>query len=105
MLWPGKGLFHVSDPFLILECEGKAIKGLSTLQRFKWTCEPKFSLAESTAEECQELSAALRGKCFHREKELRMASADPACLVERAAAGGHEAVDMRMRQQLLIPGM
>lgn len=34
-----------------------------------------------------------------------MPAANPACLIEGDAAGWHQAVDVRMSQQFLIPGV
>ena len=64
-----------------------------------------MTLAIGPAQQREELAPELRREYWDGQKEVRMAARNPACLIEGEAACGHETMQMRMWQQLLIPGM
>jgi len=105
MLGTAKGRFGIDHPVQSLELSEESIEGSRLLRSRERAAKPEFVSAISAAEQRQELAPKHLGEDFAGQEESRMARADPTGVIRGDAAGGNEAVQMRMRTHLLIPGV
>ena len=89
MLWAGERLLDIGDPLFVLEREGEALKSPWVLKKRQCSGEPQLIFSKGTPQECQKLAAALCCQRLDGEKERRIPTRDPACLIERNTARRH----------------
>ena len=100
LLWPAEGGLGINDPVLLAcRCDVLFELGL-VVEMAELSVEAQFGLVELFEEESAEES----GQHTHWKKEV-LAATDPTRSVGAGAATGNNAVDVRMVQQVLAPGV
>ena len=105
MLGTAKGRFGIDHPVQSLELSEELIEGSRLLPSRERAAKPEFVSAIGAAEQRQELAPKHLGEDFARQEESRMARADPTRVIRGDTAGGNQAMQVRMRTHLLIPGV
>lgn len=105
LLGTGQGRLGIDHPVQSLELSEESIEGSRLLASREHAAKPELVSAIGAAEQRQELAPKQLGEDFAGPQESRTARADPTGVIRGDAAGGNEAVQMRMRTQLLIPGV
>ena len=100
LVWPAERGFGVDDPVL-LACPGEVLLELGFVAEMaELSVEAQFGLVELIEEEAAEEF----GQNMNAEEEVP-AAGDPTLAVWAGAAAGNDAVDVRMMQQVLTPGV
>jgi hypothetical protein len=104
ILGTAEGRFGVDDPVFSEQRSepGSEDLGLREPSQIAGQMEP--TMLKSRLETGDELTAKHTPEYLNGEKEAR-ARSNPAGVIEREPAGGNNAVDMRMKLELLVPGV
>jgi len=103
MLRPSEGSFGVDYPVLTKERAEEGMKSLLSGQWLEAAGEREFAFAKGALQAGDELAAKDTAQHLHRQEE-RVARMDPALVVERQAARGDHAMNVRvMPSALTIP--
>jgi hypothetical protein len=105
MLGIAEGRLGIDHPVQSLELSEESIEGSRLLESSEHTAKPESVSAIGAAEQHQKLAPKHLGENFAGQEESRMASAYPTGVIRGDAAGGNQAVQMRMRPHLLIPSV
>ena len=105
LLGTAEGRLGIDHPVQSLELSEESIEGSRLLESSERAAKPEFVSAIGAAEQHQELAPKHLGENFAGQEESRMAGADPTGVILGDAAGGNQAVQMRMRAHLLIPSV
>src|SRR6266568_1235297 len=104
MLGSAEGRLVVDDPFLPEQGSQKSGEVLRLAERQTVTKEVQLVFAEGASQPSDELAAENAAENFDGQQETG-ACRDPAGMVGRQSAAGHDTVDVRMRFEGLSPGM
>src|SRR5271168_3758117 len=96
--------FRVNHPFAVFLRTQQCRKGEGVLERLDGTGKPELSLVESVFQFFEKEPPEQAGEDGHRQEESRHAG-DPTFVIGRQAAAGDDAVQMRVMQEVLSPGM
>ena len=97
--------FAVDHPVQRIKLADQTSEQLGLRQAAKQAVELELSRSVSLLDGFQELAAENFAENPLWEKEAGISRADPAGVIARQAAGGHDAVNVGMMLQLLIPGV
>jgi len=100
MLRSAEGTLGVDNPLAAEQRPQPGGKGLRLSQKLELAMEVEFGPLEG----CDELAAEDFPQHSDRKKE-RITGVNPSLVIQRQTAGGHDAVDMGMRFELLVPGV
>src|SRR5688572_28487404 len=104
MLGPAEWPLGIDDPFLALKLIEQPVELARTFQMSECTEQVKFVSAIGAAEHPEELAPEPFAEHPDRQEESP-AAGDPARVVRGQSAGRNQAVQVRMRAHLLIPGV
>jgi hypothetical protein len=99
-----KGGFGVDNPILSMEPAQKAMKLLGVGQQRRRPGTVKTAAPVEAFQTGAELTAEDAAEDLYRKKE-RITRPNPAAMVWRESAGGNHAVNVRMEQKILSPGV
>jgi hypothetical protein len=98
----GPGIDH---PVHSLELSEESIERARPLPSSERAAKAEFISAIGAAEQSQELAPKHLGEDFPGQKESRARGADPTGTIRGDPTGGNQAVQVRMRTNLLVPGV
>jgi hypothetical protein len=104
ILGAAEGWFAVDDPVLAKQWPEPGGEDLGLSEQRQIAGQMKLVVLKSRSEAGDELAAKQAPEHRDREKESGTGS-NPAGVIEREAARGGDAVDMRMKLELLVPGV
>jgi len=99
-----KGGFGVDNPILSMESAQKAMKLLGVGQQRRRPGTVKTATPVEAFQTGAKLTAEDAAEDLYRKKE-RVTRPNPAAMVWRESAGGNHAVNVRMEQKILSPGV
>jgi len=104
MLRSAEGPFGIDNPVVAEQHAQPGCEGAWLCEVRQAAVELEFALVEGVAKSFDELAA--EDAAEHADgKEEGAAGGDPAGVIRREAAGGNDAVDVRMKLQALIPAV
>ena len=104
MLWATERWLGIDDPVLAKQGTEKGAEGFVLRQWFEPAGQAELAPSEGALEAGDELAAKHAAEDLHWQEE-GIAWMDPALVVGRQTAGGDHAVDVRMMQEILPPGV
>jgi len=104
MFGAAKGWFGVNDPVFSEQWPEPGSKDLGLREQSQITGKVQLAMLKGRLESGDELAAKHTSEYLDGEEEVRTGS-DPAGVIERESTGGNNAVDMRMKLELLVPGV
>lgn len=104
MIWTTKWPPRIDDPVQSAQLAYEAVELGGSLQPLECANETQFPFAERGTQEGKKLAAEHTAEHADRQEEPFPAS-NPTSLVGRDTASGHQTMQMRMMQELLVPGM
>jgi len=104
LLWPGKRCFGIDDPFLLSQGIEIAPEDIALTQLLQSREELKFATVEGLSQQFQESPAEEARQHPYGQKEPRP-TGHPAPPIGGESAAGHHAVQMRVVDQILSPGV
>ena len=99
-----EGWFGVDDPVFSEQRSEPGSEDLRLREQSQIAGEVQLVTLKSGLESGDELAAKHASEYLDGEKEARLRS-NPAGVIKRESAGGDNAMDMRMKLELLVPGM
>ena len=96
--------FAINHPIRTVESAQHSCEDMRLLQRGKFAMKTEFTGGVEGAQTGDKLTPEDSAENLDGQKEVAGRS-HPACMVGRQTAGRHDTVNMRVVQQLLIPGM
>src|SRR6266581_3934826 len=96
--------FGVNDPIFAEQRSQPGSEELGMGERREFSSKMQLAVFEGRLESGNELATKHTPEYLDGEKEART-GANPAGVIERESAGGHDTVDMRMNLELLVPGV
>ena len=96
--------FAVYDPLRAIRLADERDECVGGFQRLQSAVETQLAVLKGLLESHSEFTAEDFLQHGHRQEEARL-GADPSATVGSQTAGRNHAVDVRMMQELLIPGM
>jgi len=97
-----EGWFGVDDPMFAEERTQPGSEELGMGERCKFSGQVQLTAFEGRLQAGDELTAKHAPEHLDGEKEAR-AGSNPAGVIAGESAGGHHAMDMRMKLELLVP--
>jgi hypothetical protein len=104
MFWSTERPFGIDHPVMTKERSQEAVKCFFIGEVSDASREGEFSVTKGALQAGDELAAKHSAQHFHRE-EKSVPEANPVFAVERETTDWDHAVDMRMMQKVLAPGM
>jgi hypothetical protein len=104
ILGAAEGWFGVDDPIFAEERSQPGSEVLGLREPSQIAGKMKLTILKGRLETGDELTAKHTPEYLDGEKEAREGS-NPAGVIERESAGGDHAMDMRMKLELLVPGV
>src|ERR1035437_1877888 len=104
ILRSAEGAFAVDDPLFTKERSQERRKGLLRSQREEAAREHEFALMKGVLQAGDELAPKDAAEYSHGQEE-RVARVDPVLMIERQTTGGDHAMNVRMMQEVLAPGV
>src|SRR5579863_386272 len=105
VLRPAEGLLHVDDPLMLKERLEEARERARLLEPSQRSVESEFVAAEETLQAVVELAAEDLAEYLLRQEDSRALGTPPAGAARGEAPGRYDAMDMRMVDERLPPGM
>ncbi len=102
LLRSGERGFGIDDPIAVFQAFHMSAERRPLLQRFERAEELKFVGIECSLDGLQKEPAEQRGQDPDRQEEVRSAG-NPAIAAERWSATGHDAMQVRMKLEVLSP--
>ena len=99
-----EGRFAIDDPVFSEQRSQPGSKEFGLCEERQIPGKVQLAKLKGGLESGDELAAKHTAEHLDREKEARLRS-NPAGVIERESAGGDNAMDMRMKLELLVPGM
>jgi hypothetical protein len=99
-----EGRFGVDDPVLSEQWPQPGSEDLGLREQRKMAGKMKLAMLKGRFETSDELAAKHPSEYLDGEEEVR-ARSNPAGVMERESAGGNNTMDMRMKLELLVPGV
>src|SRR5437879_9748785 len=102
--WATEGWFQIDDPVFSVEGPQPGGKSFRLSEECEVSVETELAVAEGMLESVDKLSA--KDLTQHLAgKEEPLGCRNPVREIERQAAGGHDAMDMRVNVEFLTPGV
>src|SRR5690349_3777883 len=105
MLRSTEGPLGINHPVVTIELAKERAKSFVLCQRPQRPGEDQFSFLESLLQSVDELAAEHAAEHLHGQEEGGARRMNPVLMVGRHAAGGNDAVDVWMVQEILAPGV
>jgi len=103
--WSTEGRLDVNDPFELRGCLAQGLERGRLGQIAKLAGEVKPTFAKSPSQREKEEFAEQAAEDFIRKEERIFPTGDPAAAIGGEAATGHDAMQVRMKMQVLTPGV
>jgi hypothetical protein len=104
MFWPSEGPLGIDHPVMMKERSQEGVKCFFIGEVSDASREGELSVTKGALQAGDELAAKHSAQHFHGEEES-IPEANPVFAVERETTAWDHAVDMRMMQKILAPGM
>jgi hypothetical protein len=104
MLWPPEGAFRVDHPVISEQFSEPRGESLWLSKQRQISVESQPAVAKGALESRHKLAAKDATEYLDGEKE-GLAIFDPTGVIEGESAGRNHAMDMRVKPELLIPGV
>ncbi len=103
-LWAPEGWFQIDDPVFSVQGSEPGGKSLRLSEEFEVSVEGELAVAEGLLESVDKLST--KDLAQHLAgKEEPLGCRNPVGVIERQAAGGNDAMHMRVNVEFLTPGV
>src|SRR5580692_10431541 len=103
--WSTEGRLDVNDPFELRGCLAQGLERGRLGQIAKLAGEGKPTFAKSPSQREKEEFAEQAAEDFIRKEERIFPTGDPAAAIGGEAATGHDAMQVRMKMQVLTPSV